>query len=109
MNKKETKNKNKIKGNRKSKVYHLQCSWYICSEEAWWARRNRYLEFVKKIKVIFSNKSKIADAKWKIETFKQDKKYVANFMIKFKTLAMKADKNELHGIFLLTKNVQAEY
>ena len=30
-------------------------------------------------------------------------------MIKFKTLAMKADKNELHGIFLLTKNVQAEY
>jgi len=31
---------------------------------------------------------------------------MANFMIKFKALAMKADTNELHTIFLLKKNVR---
>ena len=36
----------------------------------------------------FSDKSKVADAEWKIETFKQEKKYIADFMIKFKALAM---------------------
>ena len=30
-------------------------------------------DFVKEIKTMFSNKSKAADAKWKIETFKQGK------------------------------------
>jgi len=30
-------------------------------------------DFVKEIKTTFSNKSKAADAKWKIETFKQGK------------------------------------
>jgi len=30
-------------------------------------------EFVKEIKITFSNKTKAADAKWKIETFKQGK------------------------------------
>ena len=30
-------------------------------------------EFVKEIKTTFSNKSKAADAEWKIETFKQEK------------------------------------
>ena len=54
----------------------------------------------------FSNKTKAADAEWKIETFKQGKKNTANFMIKFKALAMKADTNELHTIFLLKKNVR---
>jgi len=54
----------------------------------------------------FSNKTKAADAEWKIETFKQGKKNMANFMIKFKALAMKADTNELHTIFLLKKNVR---
>jgi len=62
--------------------------------------------FVKKIKMTFSNKTKAADAEWKIETFKQGKKNTANFMIKFKALAMKADTNELHTIFLLKKNVR---
>jgi len=31
------------------------------------------------------------DAEWRIESFKQGKKNTADFMIKFKTLAMKAD------------------
>ena len=37
--------------------------------------------------------------------FKQEKKDIANFIIKFKTLAMKANTDELHVIFLLKKNV----
>jgi len=45
------------------------------------------------------------DAKWKIEMFKQGKKNTADFMIEFNTLAMKADTDELHAIFLLKKNV----
>ena len=56
----------------------------------------------------FSDKSKVADAEWKIETFKQEKKYIADFMIKFKALAMKAKTDNLHTIFLLKKNVQVD-
>ena len=47
---------------------------------------------------------KAADAKWKIKTFKQGKKNTVDFMIKFDTLAMKVDTDELHAIFLL-KNI----
>jgi len=65
-------------------------------------------EFVREIKTIFSNKSKIADAKWKIKIFKQDKKHIANFMIKFKALAMKAKINDIHTIFLLKKNIRID-
>ena len=54
---------------------------------------------------MFSNKTKEADAKWKIETFKQEKKNTADFIIEFNVLAMKADTDELHAIFLLKKNV----
>ena len=54
---------------------------------------------------MFSDKTKAANAEWKIETFKQVKKNMADFMIKFKALAMKADIDELHAIFLLKKNV----
>ena len=57
------------------------------------------------IKTTFSDKSKVADAEWKIETFKQGKKYIADFIIKFKVLAIKTDTNKLHTIFLLKKNV----
>ena len=46
------------------------------------------------------------DAEWKIETFKQEKKNIADFIIKFEVLAIKADTNELYAIFLLKKNVQ---
>jgi len=62
-------------------------------------------DFVKELKTTFSDKSKTADAKWKIETFKQGKRNTADFIIKFETLAMKADTDELHAIFLLKKNV----
>ena len=63
-------------------------------------------KFVKEIKTIFSDKIKAVDVKWKIESFKQGKWNKADFMIKFKVLAMKADTDKLHAIFLLKKNVQ---
>ena len=63
-------------------------------------------EFVKELKTTFSDKSKTADAKWKIEIFKQGKKNTVDFMIEFEALAMKADTDELHAIFLLKKNVR---
>ena len=56
----------------------------------------------------FSDKIKIADAEWKIETFKKEKKNIADFIIEFKALAMKTNTNELHTIFLLRKNIQAD-
>ena len=63
-------------------------------------------DFVKELKMTFSDKTKVVDAKWKIETFKQGKKNPANFIIEFEALAMKADTDELHTIFLLKKNVR---
>jgi len=51
---------------------------------------------------------KAADAKWKIEMFKQGKKNTVDFMIEFDALAMKADTDKLHAIFLLKKNVQQD-
>jgi len=57
---------------------------------------------------MFSDKTKAANAKWKIETFKQGKKNTVDFMIEFNVLAIKADTDELHAIFLLKKNVQQD-
>ena len=65
-------------------------------------------DFVKEIKTTFSDKSKAADAEWKIETFKQGKRNTADFMIEFEALAMKADTDELHAIFLLKKNIRQD-
>jgi len=62
--------------------------------------------FVKEIKITFSDKTKAADAEWKIEMFKQGKKNMADFIIKFEALAMKADIDKLYAIFLLKKNIQ---
>jgi len=62
-------------------------------------------DFVKELKTTFSDKTKAADAEWRIETFKQGKKNTVNFIIEFEALAMKADTDELHVIFLLKKNV----
>jgi len=62
--------------------------------------------FIKELKTMFSDKTKAADAEWKIETFKQGKRNTADFIIEFEALAMKADMDELHAIFLLKKNVQ---
>ncbi len=54
---------------------------------------------------MFSNKSKATNAEWKIETSKQSKKHIADFMIEFEALSMKAETDNLHAIFLLKKNV----
>ena len=62
-------------------------------------------DFIQEIKNTFSDKMKAADAEWKIETFKQEKKNTADFMIEFDALATKVDTDELHAIFLLKKNV----
>ena len=56
-------------------------------------------DFVWEIKTTFSDKTKAADAKWKIEIFKQGKKNTADFMIEFDILAMKANTDELHTIY----------
>ena len=48
---------------------------------------------------------KIANAEWKIKSFKQEKQNTVDFMIKFKALAIKADTDELYAIFLLKKNI----
>ena len=48
---------------------------------------------------------KAVDTEWKIESFKQGKRNTVYFMIEFDILAMKADTDELHAIFLLKKNV----
>jgi len=37
--------------------------------------------------------------------YQKDKKYITDFMIKFEALAIKAETNDLHIIFLLKKNV----
>ena len=63
-------------------------------------------DFIKELKTTFSDKSKVADAKWKIEMFKQGKRNTADFIIEFEALATKADTDELHAIFLLKKNIR---
>ena len=40
--------------------------------------------------------------------FKQGKKNTVDFIIEFEALALKADTDDLHAIFLLKKNVQAD-
>ena len=62
-------------------------------------------DFMKEIKTIFGDKIKAADAKQRIESFKQGKWNTVDFMIEFNILAMKADMDGLHVIFLLKKNV----
>jgi len=62
-------------------------------------------DFIKGIKITFSDKTKTADTEWKIESFKQEKKNTADFMIEFDTLAIKTDTDKLHVNFLLKKNI----
>ena len=40
--------------------------------------------------------------------FKQGKKYITDFMIKFKVLAMKTETDDLYVIFLLKNNIQID-
>ena len=56
----------------------------------------------------FSDKTKTANTEWKIEIFKQGKKNTVNFMIEFDALAMKANIDKLHAIFLLKKNIEQD-
>ena len=65
-------------------------------------------DFIKEIKTTFSDKSKAADAEWKIETFKQGKQNTVDFIIEFEVLATKMETDELHAIFLLKKNVRQD-
>ena len=65
-------------------------------------------DFIKEIKTTFSDKSKAADAEWKIETFNQGKQNTVDFIIEFEVLATKMDTDELHAIFLLKKNVRQD-
>jgi len=37
--------------------------------------------------------------------FRQGKKHIADFMIEFEVLAMKAETDNMHAIFLLKKNI----
>ena len=48
---------------------------------------------------MFSNKSKTANVKYKIKIFKQEKKHIVDFIIKFEALAIKAESDKLHNIF----------
>ena len=68
-------------------------------------RTQDWKDFVKEIKITFSDKTKVANAKQKIKSFKQEKKNTADFMIEFDILTMKADTNKLYATFLLRKNV----
>ena len=40
--------------------------------------------------------------------FQQGKKHIADFIIKFKVSAMKVETDDMHIIFLLKKNIQAD-
>ena len=57
---------------------------------------------------MFSNKNKATDVEQKIKIFKQGRKHITDFIIKFEVLAIKDNINELHTIFLLKKNVWAD-
>ena len=50
---------------------------------------------------MFSDKSKAVNAEWKIETLRQGKKHIADFMIEFEVLTIKAKTDDMYVIFLL--------
>ena len=45
---------------------------------------------------------------WKIIIFQQGKNHIANFMIEYNVLAMKAKTDDMYTIFLLKKNIQVD-
>ena len=63
--------------------------------------------FIKKVKIAYSNKSKAVDAEWKIETFKQKNKHIIDLMMEFKVLAIKTETDNMYTIFLLKKNISS--
>jgi len=64
--------------------------------------------FKAKLQLVYSNKTKEANAKWHIKTFTQNRKYIADFLIEFMALASKAQIDDQHAIFLLKKNINQE-
>jgi len=61
--------------------------------------------FEAELQLVYSDKTKEANAEWHIETFTQEKKHIADFFIKFIALASKAQTDDQHAIFLLKKNI----
>jgi len=64
--------------------------------------------FEAELQLVYSDKTKEADTKWHIETFTQEKKHTADFLIEFMALVSKAQTDDQHAIFLLKKNVNRE-
>ena len=58
-------------------------------------------------KVYCSQLWQVANIKWQIEAFKQGKKHIMDFIIKFEVLAMKRKKDNMYVIFLLRENVRS--
>jgi len=64
--------------------------------------------FEAELQLVYSDKTKEADTEWRIETFTQGKRHIADFLIEFMVLASKAQTDDQHAIFLLKKNVNRE-
>jgi len=64
--------------------------------------------FKAELQLVYSDKTKEADTEWHIKIFTQEKKYIADFLIKFMALASKTQTDNQHAIFLLKKNVNRE-
>ena len=64
--------------------------------------------FEAELQLVYSDKTKETNTEWHIETFTQEKKHIANFLIEFIALASKAQTDNQHAIFLLKKNVNRE-
>jgi len=64
--------------------------------------------FEAKLQLLYSDKTKEADAEWHIETFIQEKKHIVDFLIKFIALVSKAQTDDQYAIFLLKKNINRE-
>ena len=55
---------------------------------------------------MFSDKSKAVNSEWKIETLRQGKKHIADFMIEFEVLTIKAKTDDMYVIFLLKNDTR---
>jgi len=64
--------------------------------------------FEAEIKLIYQDKTREADAEWRIKTFTQGQKHIADFLIEFMALVAKVQTDDQHAIFLLKKNVNRE-
>jgi len=64
--------------------------------------------FEVELQLVYSDKTKEADAKWCIETFTQGRKHITDFLIEFMALVSKAQTDNQHVIFLLKENINRE-